>query len=78
MKQTKVISKFDLQFKFDSLSEFKEYLKNLSYKSFKTRKGISYINMSNTIDIEVSSFYDTNNEKVGLPYAFTLGINGHS
>lgn len=69
---------FELINQFDKLSEFKNYISNLKYKSIKTNKGISYINLSCTIDIEVSSFYDTNGEKVGLPYCFTLGINGHS
>lgn len=70
--------KFELINKFSKLSDFKNYIKNLKYKTIKTNKGISYINLSCEIDIEVSSFYDTDNEKVGLMYCFTLGINGHS
>lgn len=69
---------FELINQFDKLSEFKQYISNLKYKTIKTNKGVSYINLSCEIDIEVSSFYDTNKEKVGLPYCFTLGINGHS
>lgn len=79
MKQTNLIyDNFELINKFDKLSEFKNYIQNLKYKVIKTNKGISYINLACTIDIEVSSFYDTNKEKVGLMYCFTLGINGHS
>ena len=69
---------FDLKHEFDGLSDFKKYITSLKYKVINTNKKISYINLSNTFDIEVSSFYDTNEEKVGLLYAFTLGINGHS
>ena len=70
--------KFELINKFSKLSDFKNYIKNLKYKTIRTNKGISYINLSCEVDIEVSSFYDTDNEKVGLMYCFTLGINGHS
>ena len=70
--------KFELINKFSKLSDFKNYIKNLKYKTIKTNKGISYINLSCEVDIEVSSFYDTDNEKVGLMYCFTLGVNGHS
>ena len=70
--------KFELINKFSKLSDFKNYIKNLKYKTIKTNKGISYINLSCEVDIEVSSFYDTDNEKVGLMYCFTLGINGYS
>ena len=69
---------FELINQFDKLSDFKNYISNLKYKTIKTNKGVSYINLSCEIDIEVSSFYDTQFEKVGLPYCFTLGINGHS
>ena len=70
--------KFELINKFDKLTEFKTYLKNLKYKTIGTNKKVSYINLSCEIDIEVSSFYDNAGEKVGLPYCFTIGINGHS
>ena len=69
---------FEIVNKFDKLSEFKKYISELKYKTIKTNKGISYINLSCVVDIEVSSFYDTNKEKVGLMYCFTLGINGRS
>lgn len=69
---------FELINHFDELSLFKKYLTNLKYKVIGTNKKISYINLSCCIDIETSSFYDNNFEKVGLPYCFTLGINGHS
>ena len=79
MKQKNLIyDKFELINKFSKLSDFKEYLSNLKYKTIGTNKGIKYINLSCTIDIEVSSFYDDAGEKVGLPYCFTLGVNGHS
>lgn len=69
---------FDLKYEFDNLTDFKTYITNLKYKVIKTNKQISYLNLACTIDIETSSFYDTNNEKVGLLYCFTFGINGHS
>ena len=79
MKQKNLIyDKFEIINKFDKLSEFKEYISNLKYKVIKTNKGISYINLPCVVDIEVSSFYDTIGEKVGLMYCFTLGINGRS
>ena len=79
MKQKNLIyDTFEIVNKFDKLSDFKNYISSLKYKTIGTNKKISYINLSNTIDIEVSSFYDTIGEKVGLPYCFTLGINGHS
>ena len=78
MKQTNLnYDIFKIINKFDKLSEFKKYIQNLKYKVINTNKKISYINLPCTIDIEVSSFY-YNGEKVGLMYAFTLGINGHS
>ena len=79
MKRKNLIyDKFEIINKFDKLSEFKEYISNLKYKVIKTNKGISFINLPCVIDIEVSSFYDTIGEKVGLMYCFTLGINGRS
>ena len=79
MKRKNLIyNKFELINQFDKLSDFKNYISNLKYKTIGTNKGISYINLSCEIDIEVSSFYDSDGEKVGLMYAFTLGINGHS
>ena len=69
---------FILNNKFDKLSEFKDYISSLNYNVIKTNKKINYINLPCTIDIETSSFYDNSNEKVGLMYAFTFGINGHS
>ena len=38
---------------------------------------IAYYNLSNSFDIETSSFYD-NDEKVGLMYCWQLGINGNA
>ena len=79
MKQKKQnYDPFELINKFDKLSSFKDYIKNLKYKVVSTNKGVKYLNLSCTIDIETSSFYDVDDEKVGLPYCFTLGINGHS
>ena len=63
-----IYDKFEIINKFDKLSEFKEYISNLKYKVIKTNKGISFINLPCVIDIEVSSFYDTIGEKVGLMY----------
>ena len=79
MKRTNLIyDKFELINKFDKLSDFKKYISSLKYKVIKTNKGISYLNLPAVIDIEVSSFYDSSGEKVGLMYCFTLGINGRS
>lgn len=36
---------------------------------------VAYYNISNSFDIETSSFYD-NDEKVGLMYCWQLGVNG--
>ena len=78
MKKENPQTPFTLINKFDKLSDFKDYVSNLQYKVIKTNKKINYINLPCTIDIETSSFYDNAGEKVGLPYAFTFGINGHS
>ena len=79
MKRKNLIyDNFELINEFSKLSDFKKYIENLKYKTIKTNKGVSYINLSCEIDIEVSSFYDNDSEKVGLMYCFTLGINGHS
>ena len=78
MKKENPQTPFTLINRFDKLSEFKDYVSNLQYKVIKTNKKINYINLPCTIDIETSSFYDNAGEKVGLPYAFTFGINGHS
>lgn len=78
MKKENPQTPFTLINKFDKLSEFKDYISNLQYKIIKTNKKVDYINLPCVVDIEVSSFYDNANEKVGLPYAFTFGINGHS
>lgn len=77
-KEEKLYSVFELRNKFDKLSEFKDYVSKLIYKTINTNKKISYINLSCVLDIEVSSFYDNAGEKVGLMYCFTFGINGHS
>ena len=78
MKQKKPkFSEFDLKDSFDDISSFKAYVSNLEYKTYKS-KGVSYINLPCTIDIESSSFYDEDGNKVALMYCFTLGINGHS
>ena len=78
MKKENPQTPFTLINRFDKLSEFKDYISNLQYKIIKTNKKVDYINLPCVVDIEVSSFYDNSNEKVGLPYAFTFGINGHS
>ena len=77
-RKNQIYDPFELKNEFDELSDFKKYISSLNYKVINTNKKISYINLSNTFDIEVSSFYDTEKNKVGLMYCFTLGINGHS
>ena len=78
MKKETNYTQFELINRFDNYSEFKQYIKDLKYKVIKTNKKINYINLPCTVDIETSSFYDNSNNKVGLMYAFTLGVNGHS
>ena len=77
-RKKKHYDEFELIYQFSKLSDFKTYIENLNYKVINTNKKISYLNLSCVIDIEVSSFYDTDGAKVGLPYCFTLGINGYS
>lgn len=49
---------------------------DITYK--RTKDGsVGYYNISNSFDIETSSFYD-NDEKVGLMYCWQLGINGYA
>lgn len=42
----------------------------------KSNRKIQYANVPCSIDIETSSFYNENNEKRGIMYAFVIGING--
>lgn len=77
-RKQQIYDTFDLKHEFDNLTDFKNYITNLKYKVIKTNKQISYLNLACEVDIETSSFYDTNKEKVGLLYCFTFGINGHS
>lgn len=64
--------------RFDRESDFKGYLTDLRYRTVKTNKGVSYLNLACEIDIEVSSFRDRSKRKTGLMYCFTLGVNGRS
>ena len=42
----------------------------------KTNKKIEYLNAPVTVDIESSSFYDSNNQKTATMYSFVIGVNG--
>ena len=39
---------------------------------------MEYLNVSSEIDIETSSFLDSNGQKTSIMYCFTIGINGRS
>lgn len=69
---------FELEHSFWDKDSFKEYVATLEYRTINTNKKVSYVNLACEIDIEVSSFRDAANEKIGLMYCFTLGINGKS
>lgn len=69
---------FDLRHKFISRKEFTEYIKNVNLKTIKTNKKVEYINVASVIDIESSSFIDSNGNKTAIMYCFTIGINGVS
>ena len=69
---------FDLRHEFDTREQFIDYIHNLSLEWIKTNKKVEYANVSATIDIESSSFLDTNGNKTAIMYCFTFGINGHS
>lgn len=46
------------------------------FKFIKNNKKIEYANIPVAFDIETTSFYDTNNEKCAIMYAWVFGING--
>ena len=69
---------FDLRNEFDSHDQFIKYVKNLSLKWIKTNKKIEYANVPSVVDIESSSFIDSDGKKTAIMYCFTIGINGHS
>lgn len=63
---------------FDTLKDFKQYIKSLKpLIKFYTSKKIRYGNIPLTFDIETTSFYN-NGIKQSIMYAFTFGFNGHS
>lgn len=61
-----------------SIDSFKQVIEEEKeeYKIIKTNKKKCYYNIPCAFDIETSSFYD-NDEKRGIMYEWTLGINGH-
>lgn len=77
-RTTSTYDPFILRKSFDDKYEFIRYINLLRYKTVKTNKGTTYVNLPAEIDIEVSSFRDSDGEKVGLMYCFTFGINGRS
>ena len=71
-------TKFALINKFYTKQEFIEYVKSINIRWIKTNKKVEYANIPCVIDIESSSFIDTNGEKTACMYCFTFGINGAS
>ena len=69
---------FILSDEFTTIEKAIETIKRNSivYKKGKGGETIAYYNISNSFDIETSSFYD-NDEKIGLMYCWQLGINGN-
>ena len=75
---TKTTQEFNLIDHFDTLHDFKQYVKNIkSNIKFYTSKKIRYGNVPLTFDIETTSFY-SDGVKCSIMYAFTFGFNGHS
>ena len=67
-------------FKVVSNNEFIELMKSIKYTTYKkydyqSKTSIKYINLISSMDIEVSSFYDKNKNKVGLPYIWVFAID---
>lgn len=46
------------------------------FKFIKNNKKLEYANIPMSFDIETTSFYDCNNQKTAIMYAWVLGING--
>lgn len=82
MKHQKVITyttnEFKLINRFYTLKEFIAYIQQLDIPFKKTNKRIEYANIPCVIDIESSSFIDSNGEKTAIMYCFTFGVNGVS
>lgn len=63
----------------NSFTKFNDYTTLFcDIKFTRTSKGIAYGNVPCVLDIETSSFFDTENRKCACLYAFTFGINGKS
>ena len=63
-----------------SNNEFIELMKSIKYNTHKkydyqTKTSIKYMNLISSFDIEVSSFYDNDGNKVGLPYIWVFAID---
>ena len=66
---------FDIDYNIYTLNDIDKLLDG-NIKFIKNNKKVEYLNCSATIDIESSSFYDSNNEKTAIMYSFVFGING--
>ena len=49
-------------------------LDKIKYKTIKTNKRIEFLNLECAFDIETTSTYTDDTQKVGYMYAYTMGI----
>lgn len=56
-------------------SDIDQLLSN-EFKFIKNNKKLEYLNIPISFDIETSSFYNSNNEKQAIMYAWVFGVNG--
>lgn len=67
---------FRLTTSFKTKEEFISYIKTLDVEYKTAPHKVQYANIPCVIDLECSSFYNERNEKTGIMYAGTIGING--
>lgn len=67
---------FELVYEKMSNKQFLEYLKELKYKEERVYGYYYYKSLSSCFDIETTSTYDKDGNKVGFMYAWVFGING--
>lgn len=69
-----------IEFEVLANNEFIEVMKSINYITYKkydyqAKTSIKYMNLISSFDIEVSSFYDKDRNKVGLPYMWVFAID---